>query len=457
MKLTHLVATLCIVALALAHAHGQGGVSSTSFGIAKSGARHDGAFGGHVMPSPDFFRVEEFINYHRHQLPLPENNQRVRLDVQTMELEAGKHVVQFGITTPRALDSEKIPPLNLVLVIDESGSMGGEKIQRLKESLRVLVERFRKQDRITIVGFENEARMILPATHKTKQKKILAAIDDIHAGGGTNLHAGLMMGYRLAMENFDAERTNRLIFLTDGNANVGETHAAEIAVESQKCIEKGISLVTIGLGVDFNQGLLREIADSGRGVMHFIGDAKDIRKTFTKEVDSLLAPAASNVRLDVDFEDAAKVKVIGYEERLKTKGDRLSVKLDDLNHGATQVVLVRIKTDSIGGRVKLKYVDAITNKKVTLSLNFAKIESGDSESVRRNFAIAKIANGIKAAARFCHNSDCSRAAEKIRTSLKKADKLYHREDDKHVRRVAKIAESYLCQLRPAQVSTNLED
>ena len=122
-----------------------------------------------------------------------------------------------------------------------------------------------------------------------------------------------MMGYGEALKNFDAERTNRVIFLTDGNANVGQVESSQIAAESKKCIKKGISLVTIGLGVDFNNGLLREIADSGRGMMHFIGDAKDIEKTFVNEVDSLLAPAANNVRLVIDLEQDKDLKVYGYD------------------------------------------------------------------------------------------------------------------------------------------------
>ena len=400
------------------------------------------------MPPPDLFRVEEFVNYHRHDLPLPDEDQRIRLDVQQMSLGSGKKLVQLGITTPRALDTETMQPLNIVLVIDDSGSMRGEKMEQLKESLHAIIARFRESDRVTIVGFDNRSRLVLPATKKTNHRKIRDAINSITADGGTDLHAGLMMGFREAQKNFDAERINRVIFLTDGNANVGETHADEIAAESKSCIEKGISLVTIGLGVDFNNGLLRQIADSGHGPMHFIGDAKDIRKTFVKEIDSLLAPAASKVRLKIELKKTRGVNVFGYEKNLKQVGDKLIFKLDDLNCGATQVVLAKVSADELAGEAKLKYVDAITGKKVELVVDLANVDAEPSRSLRRNYAISQVAWGIKSAAKRCQEHEPEEAVRKLESSLKRAEGFCDAEEDRHLRRVEKIARGYLKKLRP---------
>lgn len=442
MKIFSITAIVVLAwAIVATDVHGQAGVSSSSFGVARSGVHN--RFGDSLMPPPEFFRVEEFVNYHRHDLPLPTGNKKVRLNVQQMELEDDKTLLQFGITTPRAIGEEDLPPLNVVLVIDESGSMSGEKMEKLKEALSAFVDRFRSSDSVAIVGFENKARLILPATKKTETQKIRAAIDDITAGGGTNLHAGLMMGYREALENFDAERTNRVIFLTDGNANVGETHAAEIAAESKRCINKGISLVTIGLGVDFNNGLLREIADSGRGTMHYIGDAKDIRKTFVKEVDSLLAPAATKVRLEIKLDDASKAKVFGYKKKLDRSDDKLVLNLDDLNCGATQVVLMKFSGEEMIGEATLKYVDAITKEKVEVDVDLEDVDGASSASINRNYAISKIAGGLNASADFYQEGRRSKAEEALKSALRKARKYRDLDDDSHVRRVAKIANGYL--------------
>ncbi len=89
----------------------------------RAGVHRTGLAGQYMMPAPDMLRVEEFINYHRHDLPWPDDGQRVRMDVQRMMLDNGKSVYQFGLTTPRAVDPELVPPLNIVLVIDRSGSI----------------------------------------------------------------------------------------------------------------------------------------------------------------------------------------------------------------------------------------------------------------------------------------------------------------------------------------------
>ena len=375
----------------------QAGTSSGSFGIARAGFYNVGSRGQYLMPSAEMIRVEEFINYHRHDLPLPVEGNRVRLDIRNLNLKNGKSVFQFGLTTPRAIDRDKQPPLNIVLVIDESGSMSGAKISNLKSALLSFVERFRKTDRISIVGFEQSARVILESVEKTKIDKITEAIQSIHAGGSTNLHAGLMCGYQIALKHFDEERTNRVIFLTDGNANVGVTESEEIANESRKCIKRGISLVTIGLGVDFNHGLLRELADSGRGVMHYVGDAQDIKKIFVDEIDSVLAPAARKVKLTLEFDGSTSTpKIYGYrpEKVIADDGDRTKYvfRLDDLNHGATQVVLAKLRDSksAIHGTATLSYVDAISNEKVSTTLEIGEQGVGRLDSKRSKRCAAKI-------------------------------------------------------------------
>ncbi len=431
----------------------QGGTTSSSVGAARAGFHRISPSGDYLMPEPGFFRVEEFVNYHRHDLPLPTKGKRVHLDVQNLKLENGKTVYQFGITTPRAMDSRQLPPLNLVLVIDESGSMGGEKIANLKSALHAFIERFREHDRITIVGFEGTARVILEAQEKTDFATISKAIDDIHAGGGTNLHAGLMRGYEMAQKHFDPERTNRMIFLTDGNANVGVTESSEIAGESRRCIKRGISLVTIALGVDMNNGLLREIADSGRGLMHYVGDAKDIKKTFIDEIDSVLAPAARKVRLKIRFSGRMNApKVYGYKKDCKSRRTRdghvLEFKLDDLNHGATQVVIVRLPDldddQVIAGRATLTYKDAINSKECTSSCDLAepvKRKKGH-RSVRRNYAIALVANAIQAAAMASNDNKNRDAGKKLKRGIEKARDIFGDHDDKNLKRMIKIANEY---------------
>ncbi len=446
--------SMLIVLLTQNPLEAQRGVSSSSMGVGRSGMHRYDSQGRYLMPKPEMFRVEEFVNYHRHAIVAPDpKEQKINLDIRRLKLENGKSVFQIGLATPTSLDVEKIPPLNLVLVIDESGSMSGDKISNLKQSLRTFVKRIRKNDRVTIVGFEHQARVILEACDKTNPEKIIRAIDNIHAGGSTNLHAGLMCGYEMALKHFDAERTNRLIFLTDGNANVGVTQSKEIAAESTRCIKKGISLVTIGLGVDFNHGLLREIADSGRGMMHYVGDAKDIKKIFHKDFESLMMPAARQVKLSLNFGAAtSKAKIFGYENairRAEKQDDMIHMRLDDLNCGATQVVMVRVpETEKKSCRVQLSYVDAVTGKPAKLKKEFRqeKPTKDATESVRRNYAIALVANSLMKAAKFSNQSNNPKALSQLKKGADKAKDVWGREEDKHIKRVLKISKQYQDQL-----------
>ena len=426
----------------------QAGVSSGSVGAARAGHHRITPDGRYRMPDASLFRVEEFINYHRHDIPVPNKKEnRVKLNVQKLDAGNGKSVIQVGIATPRALDFEQLRPMNLVLVIDHSGSMSGDRIANLKKSLHLLLKRFRKSDKIAIVGFNHQASVLLKATEKSKVDRIRKAIDSLAANGGTNLHAGLMLGYKTALQNFDAKRTNRLIFLTDGNANVGQTESTEIARQSKQCNDEGISLMTIGLGVDFNDGLLQEIANAGYGTTHFIADNKDIQKVFVDEVDSLLAPAAKNIKLSIDFgrnlsKTAKAPKVYGYSPKIE--GKKMMFRLDDLNHGATQVVLTKLDSASLkqDPKITLSYVDAITNEKVKVSENIQQFASVDqSPSLKRNYAIAMVANSLRQAAVESNRDHCEKAAKALKKGITKAEKMMPAKDE-HVLRVLKIAKKY---------------
>ncbi len=437
---------LAILLLALPNfAFAQEGVSSMSMGAARSGVASYSADGRYLMPVPDLIRIEEFINYHRHDIPLPTDGKRVNLDVQAMQLDSGKTVMQFGLTTPRDLDPELVPPLNLVLVIDQSGSMQGDRIANVKLALNSFVDRLRKQDKVCIVGFNNEASVVLEATEKTKTKKIKRAIDKLVAGGSTNLHAGLMLGYQQATMSYDKERTNRVILLSDGITNTGVTNLQQIASESKSFNQEGIDLSTIGLGQNLNHQLLRDLADAGRGLIHFVGDAQDIHKTFVAEVESLLAPAARKVRLSIDFgKHAERVKFYGYEP--ERNGSVFTFKLDDLNHGATQVVMARLPKSAKGNvdgiTATLKYKDAINGDSVNLQSAAGDATPGRNSSINKNYAIALVAKSIKKACVDSHDSDCRGAEERLQKGIRSARKVLNYRSDEDIERMVDIAKDY---------------
>ena len=426
----------------------QDGVSSFSMGLSRAG----------LIPQIKDIRVEEFINYHRHEIPLPVGNERVRLDMRWHRLDGDRAFVQVGLATPRALDPERMTPLNLVLVIDRSGSMSGDRIAIVKKSLLSLIERLRPTDRVAIVGFSDEACVELGACHKTRQTEIRNAINRIEAGGSTNLYAGLMLGYEQARQHFDQGRTNRVILLTDGIANVGTTDAEEISTHSRVFNQQGISLSTIGLGQDLNQELLRELADAGHGLIHFVSDAEDIEKSFVKELDSLLSPAARKVRLTIESATAQPSKIFGYEANHRNGAP--DFRLDDMNSGATQIVLSEwLLSDSpIQVRATLRFVDALTGERrkhsavVTLDRNQAATKADDvilDADSWKNYSIAVVADAVRESARLTQENEPRQAAKRLNSAIRFA-REHSPVDDPDVTRMLDIAMDYRQSINAAE-------
>ena len=203
---------------------------------------------------------------------------------------------------------------------------------------------------------------------------------------------------------------------------------------------------TIGLGKNFNHELLRGLADSGRGVVHFVNDSKDIKKTFISEIDSLLAPAARKVRLTLDLgKYSGTPKIYGYRPKRNDDG-QFVFQLDDLNHGATQVVIARLPNTEAKPHVHatLRYVDAISNQQVELTKDSGhpKNRKKTKASINRNYAIALVANSIKTAAEASNAGDCEKAEQRLTKGMEKArDQLDHC-DDKNVDRIIDLARDY---------------
>jgi Ca-activated chloride channel homolog len=294
-----------------------------------------------LLPSSREVAVEEFINYHRHQIGRPKSGEAVALDLRWGNAQvfgAGSEaILQIGFSTALANDRQQLRPINLSLVIDRSGSMAdADKLSRVKAALLVLVAQLRDTDVLSIVVFDSEAQVLLPARGLADREYIKQLIRQIAPGGSTNIHAGLMLGYQEARKNYRKEATNRVILLTDGIANRGVTEPQTIAQDSLRFNDEGIDLSTIGVGLDLNQDLLRQLAQSGRGLFHFVADVRDIEKVFISELQSLISPVASEPNLEIDYPEGLELKQLyGYEPKLQKGGISRSCKRVESGSGWT--------------------------------------------------------------------------------------------------------------------------
>jgi len=410
-----------------------------------------------VLKLPEEVAVEEFVNYHKHRLPLPKAGQAVAMDTRfgSDEISPAQReaVLQIGFTTAEVNERTDLRPLNLVLVIDKSGSMrDNDKMSRVKESLRTMLDKLRPDDIISIVAFDTEAEVLYPARAIGDGSALQRAIDCLKPEGWTNLHGGLMLGYAEAKKHFRAGATNRVILLTDGIANQGVVEPNRIAADSLKFNEQGIDLSTIGVGLELNNDLLRTLARSGRGLYHFISDYTDINKVFVNEVQSLISSVAKKVEVRIEYGPGLRLqKIYGYAPRY-SEGS-VSITMDDMNNGLTQVVMAKFSTDSVKSTlpvtVHLSYYDVKRRCTVeeTQQLKLVPSEGGSCDlladvEVKKNYTIAELADSLFAMAGLARGGNYSLAQNTLDASVAIAYRRYPNMEDPDIRFILDIVEGY---------------
>ncbi len=421
---------------------------------------------------PETVMVEEFINYHKHRLPLPKAGQAVALDtrwgndqISSSQREA---VLQIGFTTAEVNDRNDLRPLNLSLVIDRSGSMAeGDKMSKVKESLQMFVGKLRPEDIISIVVFDTNAEVLLPAQSIGNGIEVRRAINCIAPQGSTNLHGGLMLGYKEAAKYFDKDSTNRVILLTDGIANQGVTDPSKIAAESSEYNGQGIDLSTIGVGLNLNNDLLQNLAKSGRGLYQFVSDYQDIQKVFANEVQSLMSRVAKKVEVNVDYDSNLELqKVYGYSPKARATG--LTIGLDDMNSGLTQVVMMRFRAknnmESSSVKVRLSYFDEKRQKMIE-EIQTVNLQMSDRKycplladgEVKKNYTIAELSQSLFDMTNSAKSQNYRQAENILNTSISETYKRFPNMEDKDIRHILDIAEGYQRDLRAVNRQRRNED
>ncbi|HKX33532.1 MAG TPA: VWA domain-containing protein [Blastocatellia bacterium] len=438
---------------------GQAGTSSAS----ASRTRYLSEVG--LAPASREVAVEEFINYHQHQIGRPKAGEAVALDVRWGNEQAvdshDEAILQVGFSTALANDRRQLRPINLALVIDKSGSMAdADKISRVKAALLDLVSQLREIDILSIVVFDSDAQVLLPARGVAERGFIKQSIREIQPGGSTNIHAGLMLGYREARKYYRRDATNRVILLTDGIANRGEMNPERIAQDSLRYNDEGIDLSTIGVGLDLNKDLLRELAKSGRGLFHFVADSQDIEKVFIAELQSLISPVANEPNVAIDYDPNLElVQVYGYQPRFRKNG--LTLKLDNMNNGLTQVVLLRFRLTArrwtasrLPVRVRFTYYDLEQQRQVSKTeesvLTIKSDRPGDllkDPEVGKNYSIALLAQAIYEMAVACEARRFQDAESLLSTAINRTYQRYPYLEDPDLTRTLSIARKYQTSLR----------
>ncbi len=289
---------------------------------------------------------------------------------------------------------KKRVPLNISLVLDRSGSMSGDKIKYVKKAADFVVDQLGSDDILSIVNYDDDVE-VSSTSQNLRNKEILhAAIAKIYDRGSTNLTGGMLEGYTQVKSTKKDGYVNRVLLLSDGLANVGITEPGQIQnIAQKKFREEGIALSTFGVGADFNEDLMTNLAEYGGANYYFIGTPDQIPGIFAKELSGLLQVVAQNTKLNISFPTGLTCeKVYGYPSTI-TAG-KVSINFNDVFSKEEKAVLIKFTsaapiTSNLQFNCAISYVNAQTfntessEKTITASIttDAEKVKAGKNKVV----------------------------------------------------------------------------
>ncbi|WP_455823954.1 vWA domain-containing protein [Pseudomonas graminis] len=348
------------------------------------------------LPPEGAVRLEEMVNYFPYGYALPTDGSPFGMTTEVAATPWNPHtqLLRIGIKASDRAVAE-LAPANLVFLVDVSGSMDRrEGLPLVKSTLKLLVDQLRDQDRVSLVVYAGDSRVVLRPTSGREKTRIRNAIDQLTAGGSTAGASGIELAYQMARDGFIEQGINRILLATDGDFNVGVSDfdsLKQMAVEQRK---SGVSLTTLGFGVDnYNEHLMEQLADAGDGNYAYIDNLREARKVLVDQLSSTLAIVARDVKLQVEFNPAqvSEYRLLGYENRTLKREDFNNDKVDagEIGAGHTVTALYEIVPKGQKGWLEpLRYSPApaagnTSSELAMLRVRYKPAAGGDSRLIER--------------------------------------------------------------------------
>ena len=211
--------------------------------------------------------------------------------------KAQTNFIRIALTGADLPDAEVRPPVNVAIVIDNSGSMRGSKIQQARQAAIAAVNRLRKDDIVSVILYNSSVEVLVPATKATDRRQIARMIETVKASGNTALFAGVSKGAAEVRKFQNNESVNRVILLSDGRANVGPSSPRELERLGGSLVKEGISVSTLGLGLGYNEDLMSGLASAGSGNHIFVEEEEDLVAVFNNEFNDLMSVVAGEFKI----------------------------------------------------------------------------------------------------------------------------------------------------------------
>lgn len=296
------------------------------------------------LPAPEQVRIEEMVNYFPYAWPAPADEGapfRASVTILPAPWNSDRQLVTIGLQG-RLPALEDRPDLNLVFLVDTSGSMqGDDRLGLLKQSIRLVLPQLRATDRVAIVAYAGSAGEVLAPTPASDSGAILAALDRLEAGGSTAGGAGLELAYRVAEGMAGEGRVGRVLLATDGDFNVGLSDPAGLEGYIARKRDTGVYLSVLGFGRgNLNDTTMQTLAQNGNGLAAYIDTASEARKVLVDQLTGALFTIAEDVKVQVEWNPAqvAEYRLIGYETRALKREDFANDRIDAGEIGAGHAV-----------------------------------------------------------------------------------------------------------------------
>lgn len=372
---------------------------------------------------------------------------RVELDRTVLPVGANQRaVIKVTLEAPRPPERDARPPVNLTVVLDRSGSMGGEKLEKAKEAAIAALRRLGERDRFALVIYDHNVETLVPAQSASNAEWIEGRIRNIQAGGNTALYGGVSQGAAEVRKHIEDRYVHRIILLSDGLANVGPSQPSDLERLGHSLMKESISVTTVGVGTDYNEDLMTRLSQASDGNAYFVEDSRDLPRIFAKELGDVLSVVAHRVVLEIECPKGVRpLRVIGRDARISD--NRVELQLNQLYGGQEKYALIEVEVpagqeDDVReiAEARCVYDSVLTQQQersegrvsARFSGNLEKVSESVNQAVQQEFTYNVIAEAKDKAVELVDQGRNEEAAKMLRAtnaSLKQQAEEYGYADD----------------------------
>ncbi|WP_428819733.1 vWA domain-containing protein [Microbulbifer sp. MCCC 1A16149] len=311
------------------------------------------------LPPKDAVRLEELVNYFNYDFagadskptPASDDDFAVHFDLSRAPWDAERTLFSIGVKA-RELPMDEVPPVNLVFLIDTSGSMSqANKLPLLQQAYRLLAKQLRAEDSVSIVTYAGSAGLVLEPTSGDQKTKILQAIDRLQAGGSTNGAGGIELAYAVAQQAFKKNGVNRILLATDGDFNVGISDVETLKQRIERGRKSGVQFSALGFGMgNYREEMVEQLTNVGDGSYAYIDTIFEANRVLVEQLAGTLFTVAKDAKVQVEFNPArvSEYRLLGYENRRLNREDFNNDSKDSGDIGAGHSVVALYELTLVG-------------------------------------------------------------------------------------------------------------